>query len=81
VLLASVGERCRTASVGIVLTGMGDDGADGLLRLRRAGGVTIAQDEESSVVFGMPKQAIALGAAEHVLPPAAIAAMVRAMTS
>lgn len=56
----------------ILLTGMGADGAQGLRELADAGSLTIAQDEGSSVVFGMPKVAIELGAARHVLPPAAI---------
>ena len=50
------------------MTGMGDDGARGLLEMQQAGAVTIAQDEATSVVFGMPKEAIALGAADKVLP-------------
>ena len=50
------------------MTGMGKDGATGLLAIRQAGGRTIAQDESTSVVFGMPREAIRLGAAEHVLP-------------
>jgi two-component system chemotaxis response regulator CheB len=54
--------------LGIIMTGMGDDGARGLLEMRQAGAATVAQDEASSVVFGMPKEAIALGAAERVLP-------------
>ena len=55
-------------AVAAVLTGMGADGAAGLLRLREAGARTIAQDEETSVVFGMPREAIRLGAAQQVLP-------------
>ena len=51
---------------------MGSDGAQGLLSIRNAGGITIAQDEESSPIFGMPRAAIALGAAQQVLPPAGI---------
>jgi two-component system, chemotaxis family, protein-glutamate methylesterase/glutaminase len=55
-------------SVGALLTGMGDDGADGLLEMKRAGARTIAQDEATSVVFGMPKEAIARKAADQVAP-------------
>jgi two-component system, chemotaxis family, protein-glutamate methylesterase/glutaminase len=61
-----VQEAPRVAA--LLLTGMGRDGAQGLLALRRAGAVTVAQDEASSVVFGMPREAIALGAASRVLP-------------
>jgi two-component system chemotaxis response regulator CheB len=57
----------KTAA-GVLLTGMGRDGADGLHTIARAGGLTIAQNEKSCVVFGMPKEAIALGAAQHILP-------------
>lgn len=55
-------------STSVILTGMGSDGASGLLKLKEAGSYTIAQDEESSVVFGMPREAIRLGAAHRVLP-------------
>jgi two-component system chemotaxis response regulator CheB len=61
------------STVGILLTGMGSDGAKGLLALRQKGAVTIAQDESSSVIFGMPKAAIDMGAAEYVLPVGLIA--------
>jgi len=54
--------------VGVLLTGMGKDGAQGLHRIKELGGVTIVQDETSSVVFGMPKAAIALNAVDEVLP-------------
>ncbi len=54
--------------MGVLLTGMGNDGAHGLLRMRNAGARTIAQDEASCIVFGMPHEAIELGAAERVLP-------------
>lgn len=54
--------------IGMLLTGMGNDGAEGMLAIVQAGGVTIAQDESSSIVFGMPKQAIELGAATYVMP-------------
>ena len=55
-------------TMGIIMTGMGDDGARGLLELKDSGAVTVAQDEKSCVVFGMPKEAIKLGAAQHILP-------------
>jgi two-component system chemotaxis response regulator CheB len=58
---------------GVLLTGMGIDGVEELKKLRETGAVTIAQDEESSIVFGMPGQAIRVGAATHILPPARIA--------
>ena len=61
-------------AVGVILTGMGGDGAKGLLRMKDAGAYTIAQDEASCVVFGMPKEAIKLGAAETVRPLNDIAA-------
>lgn len=63
-------------AVGILLTGMGADGARGLLRLREAGALTVAQDAESCAVFGMPKAAQELGAAELIGPPQAIARLV-----
>lgn len=55
-------------AAGILLTGMGRDGADGMLAIAQAKGLTIAQDEATSVIFGMPKEAIALGAAQYILP-------------
>ncbi|MBF0460336.1 MAG: chemotaxis-specific protein-glutamate methyltransferase CheB [Magnetococcales bacterium] len=73
VTFQSVAQVCRAGGVGVLLTGMGRDGADGMLAIARAQGVTIAQDEESCVVFGMPKQAIDLGAVSKVLPVTAIA--------
>jgi len=63
-LAVELGDEC----VGCILTGMGRDGAEGLLAIREAGGSTIAQDEATSVVFGMPREAILLGAAEQILP-------------
>lgn len=68
VLFQSVAACYQRATVGILLTGMGRDGAEGLQAIARAGGSTIVQDEATSIVFGMPKAAIALGAAQHILP-------------
>jgi len=68
VLFRSAARYAGRNAVGVLLTGMGDDGARGLLELREAGAATIAQDEASCVVFGMPSEAIKLGAASRVLP-------------
>lgn len=75
VLFQAVAATYPKSTVGILLTGMGRDGADGLLAIAKAGGMTIAQDEQSCIVFGMPREAIALGAAQHVLPVSEIAPM------
>ena len=72
VLFRSAAQMAGPNAVGIILTGMGDDGAKGLLEMRQAGAFTIAQDEESCVVFGMPKAAIELGAAHRVVALGAI---------
>jgi two-component system chemotaxis response regulator CheB len=72
VTLNSVAKQYGSKAAGVLLTGMGRDGADGMLAIARAGGLTIAQNEVTSVVFGMPKEAIALGAAQHILPIDAI---------
>jgi two-component system chemotaxis response regulator CheB len=68
VLFRSVAETYGPRSVGVLLTGMGKDGAAGLLEMKNRGAQTIAQDESTSIVFGMPKEAIALGAASRILP-------------
>ena len=67
VLFKSVADYAGANAIGIILTGMGADGADGLLKMKEAGAKTIAQDEKSCVVFGMPKEAIKAGAAENVV--------------
>lgn len=68
VLFRSVAAAAGPNAIGVLLTGMGTDGAAGLLEMRRAGAATIAQDERSSVVWGMPGEAVAIGAATEVLP-------------
>jgi two-component system chemotaxis response regulator CheB len=72
-LLGSLARACGSRTAGFVLTGMGDDGAQGLLELKRSGGATYAQDQQTSVVFGMPQAAIACGAAQALLPLESIA--------
>jgi two-component system chemotaxis response regulator CheB len=74
VLLASAAESFGKRAIGVILTGMGKDGAKGLADIRVAGGRTVAQDEASCVVYGMPREAVELGAAEVVLPLEEIAA-------
>ena len=74
VLFKSVAQCAGPNAIGAILTGMGDDGARGLLEMHDAGAETAAQDEASCVVFGMPKEAIRLGAADHVLPLHAVGA-------
>jgi two-component system chemotaxis response regulator CheB len=67
VMFRSVARTAGRNAVGVLLTGMGADGAQGLLAMREAGAPTVAQDEASCVVFGMPKAAVDLGAADRVL--------------
>ena len=76
VLFHSVARNAGANAVGVILTGMGRDGAAGLLAMRQAGSETFAQDERTCVVFGMPREAIALGAAGDVLPIERIAPQV-----
>ncbi|HVL01722.1 MAG TPA: chemotaxis response regulator protein-glutamate methylesterase [Dongiaceae bacterium] len=66
VLFRSVAKQVGRSATGVIMTGMGDDGARGLLEMRNAGARTIAQDEASCVVFGMPKEAIKMGAAQEI---------------
>lgn len=68
VLFESVARTAGANAVGVILTGMGGDGARGMLSMRRVGAVTIAEDESTCVVFGMPKEAIACGAVDYVVP-------------
>lgn len=81
VLFESVAQAAGARCIGILLTGMGRDGAQGLLQMRGAGSQTIAQDEASSVVWGMPGEAVTLGAAQLVLPLTAIAAKLIALVA
>ncbi|HET9595300.1 MAG TPA: CheB methylesterase domain-containing protein, partial [Anaeromyxobacteraceae bacterium] len=78
VLFESLAAEMGPRVLACLLTGMGRDGAAGLLAVRRAGGGTIAQDEATSVVYGMPREAIVLGAAERVLPLGEIGAAIAA---
>lgn len=80
-LFDSVAREAGPAAVACLLTGMGRDGAQGLLAVRRAGGRTMAQDEASCVVWGMPREAVNLGAAERVLPARDMAAALVEMAS
>jgi two-component system, chemotaxis family, protein-glutamate methylesterase/glutaminase len=76
-LFRSVAEQAGASGVGVLLTGMGEDGAQGLLEIHRKGGRTLAQDEASCAVFGMPRAAQLLGAVEDLLPLEQLAAAVR----
>ncbi len=76
VMMQSMAKHVGPNAVGIMLSGMGSDGADGMLAMRRAGARTMAQDEATSIVFGMPKEAFERGGAERLLPLQKIAAEV-----
>ncbi|MFC1769529.1 chemotaxis response regulator protein-glutamate methylesterase [Nitrospirota bacterium] len=76
-MMTSISTFMKARVMGIVLTGMGNDGAEGMVKIRRAGGYTIAESEESSVVFGMPQEVIKAKAAETVLPVDLIASEIR----
>ena len=77
VLFSSVAEAAGANAVGVILTGMGSDGAQGMMKMKSAGASTIAQDEASCVVFGMPKEAIRLGGADRVVPLPSVAQAIR----
>lgn len=81
VLFKSVARALGRNAVGVILTGMGQDGADGMLQMRQAGARTIAQDEATSVVYGMPKEARDRGAAEHIRPLRDIASTMVALAA
>lgn len=68
ILFNSAAQYAGINAIGVIMTGMGADGAAGLLKMKEAGAKTVAQDEDSCVVFGMPKEAIKLGAADAVVP-------------
>jgi two-component system chemotaxis response regulator CheB len=72
VLFRSVAKCAGANALGVIMTGMGDDGAAGLLEMRNAGARTVAQDEESCVVYGMPKEAVKRGGVEKTIPLSAI---------
>jgi two-component system chemotaxis response regulator CheB len=80
VLFRSAARYAGRNSIGVILTGMGDDGAQGMLEMKQAGAATIAQDEATSVVFGMPNEAIKRGAVDRILPLEAIAGTILSLT-
>lgn len=81
VLFESVAQAAKGDAIGAILTGMGSDGAQGLLQMKRAGARTVAQDEASCVVFGMPREAIRMGAVDRVAPLQRVAAELIAMSA
>ncbi len=81
VLFMSVAKLVGSRTLAMLMTGMGDDGARGLLALRQSGAMTVAQDEATSIVFGMPAEAIKLGAAQQVLPLHSLAPVITACRS
>jgi two-component system, chemotaxis family, protein-glutamate methylesterase/glutaminase len=81
VLFRSVARHAGGNALGIIMTGMGDDGAAGMLEMRQAGARTLAQDEDSCVVFGMPREAIKRGGVERTVPLSAIAREIQAAAS
>jgi two-component system chemotaxis response regulator CheB len=77
VLFESMADSLGSRSLGVLLTGMGEDGAEGLLRIHQSGGYTIAEDESTAVVYGMPAAAVRLGGVSESLPLHAIAPRIR----
>jgi len=80
VLFRSAARYAGPNAVGVILTGMGDDGARGMLEMKQSGAVTVAQDEATSVVFGMPREAIKLNCVDKVLPLQSVAGAIVALT-
>jgi two-component system chemotaxis response regulator CheB len=76
VLFRSAARCAGRDALGVILTGMGSDGAEGLLEMRRGGAATVAQDEATSIVYGMPREAVARGAAERSAPLEEIAGII-----
>jgi two-component system chemotaxis response regulator CheB len=81
VLFSSAAQVAKSRAIGVILTGMGRDGAQGLLAMRQAGAQTIGQDEASSLIYGMPRAAFEVGAVERQLPLDRIANAVLVMTN
>jgi two-component system chemotaxis response regulator CheB len=81
VLFASVARAAKARAVGVILTGMGRDGAQGLMAMREAGARTLGQDEATSVVYGMPRAAHEIGAVERQLPLEKIAPAILKLTN
>ena len=81
VTLASVAQQFGARSLGVVLTGMGKDGARGLALIKAAGGVTLAQDRATSTVYGMPKAAVELGVVDPVAPLSRMASLINRWVS
>jgi two-component system chemotaxis response regulator CheB len=81
VLFDSVAQVAKGDAIGAILTGMGSDGAQGMLKMKRAGARTVAQDEASCVVFGMPREAIRMGGVDRVVPLDRVAAELTAMSA
>jgi two-component system chemotaxis response regulator CheB len=81
VLFESCAQYAAARAMGIIMTGMGGDGATGLLSMRKAGAVTVAQDEQSCVVYGMPREAVLCGAVQTVAPLDRIAGLMMEFTT
>lgn len=67
-MMKSVAEVFGRRTVGVVMTGMGRDGAEGIVAIKRKGGITIAQDKETSIIYGMPKAAAETGMVDYIVP-------------